>query len=164
MSSLFVRHRMQLIDYRRIAAMKLTPLAGSEDIPFGTSAGELLKQLGPPESKQSLGDQDGYPRFRELYNYGDVGYLTAGKLGVVSVEIDTERVPVELWGHRVNQLSPAELKTLLHSNGCEVAVSDPNGWGDQSVDSFACGVIASYSDGVLVCIELQDPSWRQSAS
>lgn len=107
--------------------MKLIPKIGAEDIPFGTSADELLHKLGSPVSEHILNDVDGYPKSRHEMDYGARGFLVTPEFGVIAIDVDAEQVRIELWGTFINDMSPTDLATFLHERGCESKVTAPNG-------------------------------------
>jgi hypothetical protein len=142
--------------------MKLIPKLGADGTRFGTPADELVRQLGTPISEQQLGDVDTHPKSRCIMNYEGRDFLVTPELGIISLDIEAPRLTIELWDTPINDMSPTELAGFLEKQGCESTLTNPDGWGDQTVESLSNGIIAFFSDGTLEAIELHDPSWRMA--
>lgn len=141
--------------------MKLIPTYGAEDVPFGTSADELLRRLGSPVTEQTLDDVDTHPKSRRVLNYVKRGFLVTPEHGVISVDIEAEQATIELWDTPINDMSSAELAGFLNNNGCKSTTTSLDSWGEQDVEALSQGIIASFCEGTLKSIEVHDPSWRQ---
>jgi hypothetical protein len=146
----------------RYTAMKLIPKLGADDIRFGTPEDELVRRFGSPTSVQSLNDVDLYPKSRRLMSYVERDFLVTPELGMISISVDIEatRSIIDLWGTPINDMSPTELADFLEKQGCESTLTNPDGWGDQTVTSHTHGIIAFFCEKTLEAIEVCDPLWR----
>ncbi len=140
--------------------MNVLPKLGMQEVPFGMPEANLIKLLGPPAAEQTLGDVENHPKSRRVLEYVERTFLVTPELGVISITF--ENLPVSLWGTEISEMSPSELAKFLTSKQCDVSVGEPDGWGDQDVESRGYGIIASFCKGRLECIEIYNPTWRDN--
>jgi hypothetical protein len=151
-------------DFGRYAAMKLIPKLGADDIRFGTPADELIRRFGAPTSVQQLNDVDTRPKSRHIMNYVKRDFLVTPERGMISISVEIEgaQSTIELWDTPINDMSPTELVIFLEKQGCKSTLTNPDGWGDQTVESLSYGIIAYFCEGTLESIEIHDPSWHMA--
>ena len=140
----------------------LIPNIGSEDVTFGQSEEEIVKVFGEPVNSHTIDDVKHYPPGRKSLNYMSFGFLVAPSKGVISITMEAELGDILLWGEKVNDYSIDELRVFIESKGYDDSlISKHYGWEDQDLVSVKAGILASYSEDKLLCLEIVMPGWKE---
>jgi hypothetical protein len=141
--------------------INLIPPFGADNIPFGTPESALVERFGKPITEQQLSNTTGYPIDRRVLDYRVLYFLVNADNGLISITVDMSDFSIVLWGKDVSLLSPTELQTYIGTIGYSTSVENEPQWDECDVMASECGLIASFCEGKLESIEINNPSWRK---
>lgn len=142
-------------------AIALLPGEGSDLVAFGATRKAVRKRLGEPGHVNRIGNVEGYPIDRELWDYGTLDVLFAagrdGDGGVIGVTVDATFGAALLWGTSVFEADRSAIARLAAERGlrCDETVEQ---WGDATLSVREAGLLVYCDDQAIEAIEVYLPS------
>lgn len=137
--------------------MRLIPLHGRTDVPFGASYAEVLDVLGYPDEDVTVHDIESHPKGRRTLTYGDFSLTIGADLGVFGMGTQATSEPLTLWDTRIDGMSADEFAAFLISKGARSKTAPPTAWGATDVYSAEFGILAYFAGELLSSIEITIP-------
>jgi hypothetical protein len=137
--------------------MRLIPLEGRIDVPFGASLDDVICVLGRPDSDEIVHAVDSHPKGRRTLRYGNFSVTIGSELGVFGMSVRASSEPLLLWDTQINELSAKEFATFLLSHGARSETAPLTSYGATDVYSADYGILAYSASDRISEIELQIP-------
>ena len=140
--------------------MEILPGEGSDIVKFGMSREKVETLLGKPETVMSYDDQPGYPRDREIWDYGSFDILMTPAHGVTAITVDCEAAEPCLWGHSLAGCNEDALTRLIKQSGEKSEVIEQSYADDCEIYLPDARLYFHLMDEELVSVEVMHPDWR----
>lgn len=141
--------------------MEIIPGKGTDAVKFGMNCEEVERLLGKPKKVWSYDDDTpGYPRDREIWDYGHFNILMTPARGALSITVECEAAEFSLWGHSLAGCNEDALVKLIKHAGEKSEVSEHSYVDEYDIYLPAAGLFFYLMDGELVSVEVLHPDWK----
>lgn len=144
--------------------MKILPGRGTDAIDLRADPKMVLSRLGEPAAKTGYGEQPGYPKDRENWDYGGFSILVTPRDGVVSISIDQTMAEVTLWDRKIFACTPDQLVEMIAARNHRPEIGDKTGDDDFDITVGELGLIFYCSGEEVVGVEVNALDWREAAT